>query len=613
MVGGVALVRFGAMPRRLPFASIAVSALLLLGGCGGSGSLEPDPEPTTPECPTVYPDVDGEGLGDDRSPITTCDPPAGYVEEGGDAEPECASNDTDDCGVCGGGDADKDCDGVCFGSAFVDGCGDCVGGATGDLPAASEDWDSDGRPDVCDQCPATPQDRFIVQWDAVPPFDGGGGPYTFSAELFEDGDVLLRYGSMQPFEASATVGAQDLAGAVGVTAGHDDTFAADHGAVRLAWSDEDGTYGVEPIDASGFAFNSVEQVGTSHVLGDDASTEVGLPFGFPLFGDATEAVRISSNGFLAFGEGELPGYDNTELPTGEGPGLVAVLWDDLNPGVGGSIYSHHVPADACERDCTGTWGGFAELDGCGVCAGGTTGVVAGANLDCAGVCDGSAFLDECGLCVGGTTGLDPSDPEACPNLPDFTPDPDYLAATLAVDYVDVADDSCLVAEGCVNGLGVRKVIRFGTRVGNVGTADFVLGVPPGPGHHWDACHEHYHYEDYADYQLLDALTGLPATKGHKNGFCLLDSGVFDPDIAEEYGSSCGFYTCSNQGIGAGCHDTYGPGLACQWIDVTGVDDGTYQITVTLNPDGNIAELDPSNNTATATVEMVGDEVSYIGP
>jgi len=35
--------------------------------------------------------------------------------------------------------------------------------------------------------------------------------------------------------------------------------------------------------------------------------------------------------------------------------------------------------------------------------------------------------------------------------------------------------------------------------------------------------------------------------------------------------------------------------------------------VTLNPDGNIAELDPSNNTATATVEMVGDEVSYIGP
>ena len=345
---------------------------LLIVACDGSGDPEPEPEPEPEQdCPTWYPDVDGDGLGDDRSPVTTCEEPDGYVTESGDPEPECATDDTDGCGVCGGGDADQDCAGVCLGAALVDACGTCVGG--------------------------------------------------------------------------------------------------------------------------------------------------------------------------------------------------------------------------------------------------TTGLEAGASVDCAGVCDGEAYIDECSLCVGGTTGVEPSDPEACPLLPDFTADQDYLAATLSVDYVDVGEDSCLVDEGCVHGLGLRKVIRFGTRVGNVGTADHVLGVPPGPGYHWDACHEHYHYADYADYQMLDVLSGLPVNEGHKNGFCLLDSGFYDPDLAEEYGSSCGFYTCSNQGIGVGCHDTYGPALACQWVDITGIEDGTYQVVVTLNPDGNIAELTPANNSATATVELVGDEVTYLGP
>ena len=70
-----------------------------------------------------------------------------------DPEPDCSSNDTDDCGVCGGNNADMDCAGVCFGNsttdcsggcggtASLDDCGVCSGGNTGLVPNADMDCD----------------------------------------------------------------------------------------------------------------------------------------------------------------------------------------------------------------------------------------------------------------------------------------------------------------------------------------------------------------------------------------------------------------------------------------------------------------------------------------
>ncbi|MEZ4471155.1 MAG: hypothetical protein R3F60_10220 [bacterium] len=60
------------------------------GVCGGPGPR------------TFYPDADGDGLGDGRLPVEACVAPARYVDNDADDEPECATNDTDDCGVCGG-------------------------------------------------------------------------------------------------------------------------------------------------------------------------------------------------------------------------------------------------------------------------------------------------------------------------------------------------------------------------------------------------------------------------------------------------------------------------------------------------------------------------------
>jgi hypothetical protein len=47
------------------------------------------------------------------------------------------------CGVCGGNDADKDCAGVCFGTATINSCELCVGGSTGLATDAGEDCNGD--------------------------------------------------------------------------------------------------------------------------------------------------------------------------------------------------------------------------------------------------------------------------------------------------------------------------------------------------------------------------------------------------------------------------------------------------------------------------------------
>ena len=46
---------------------------------------------------------------------------------------------------------------------------------------------------------------------------------------------------------------------------------------------------------------------------------------------------------------------------------------------------------------------------------------------------------------------------------------------------------------------------------------------------------------------------------------------------------CSFtYGCSTMGISKGCSDTYGSGISCQWVDITGLADGEYVLAVSTN-------------------------------
>ena len=77
------------------------------GECNGNGidEGECDCEGNLPQ-DFCY-DADGDGLGSGE-PFNSCTAPEGWVNDCSDTDPDCATNDTDDCGICGGNNS-------CFG------------------------------------------------------------------------------------------------------------------------------------------------------------------------------------------------------------------------------------------------------------------------------------------------------------------------------------------------------------------------------------------------------------------------------------------------------------------------------------------------------------------
>lgn len=147
----------------------------------------------------------------------------------------------------------------------------------------------------------------------------------------------------------------------------------------------------------------------------------------------------------------------------------------------------------------------------------------------------------------------------------------------------VEPDACTLYEGCVDGVGWRRVLRFDTKTANIGSRDLILGVPANHPdlYTYSPCHAHHHFDNYARYSLLSGNEQVAF--GHKQAFCLLDFEPWAwPDSSEE-----AFYTCFNQGLSIGWSDTYSAGLDCQWIDITELAPGEYTLRMEVNlpPEG----------------------------
>ena len=191
-------------------------------------------------------------------------------------------------------------------------------------------------------------------------------------------------------------------------------------------------------------------------------------------------------------------------------------------------------------------------------------------------------------------------------LPDLTIDAALLQRSLRVDEANFAADDCAVAEGCVGGTGLRRLLRFSTATPNVGGADLFVGNPnESPEAQWSACHGHFHMLDYAAYRLLRS-DGSVAAEGHKQAFCLMDT-----EALGTHGPTRAVYDCGYQGISRGWSDTYGSGLDCQWVDVTGVPEGAYQLEVVVNGAQRYPESDVSNNVARVPVFLSGDPATCV--
>lgn len=204
-------------------------------------------------------------------------------------------------------------------------------------------------------------------------------------------------------------------------------------------------------------------------------------------------------------------------------------------------------------------------------------------------------------------------------LPDLQPDQETLQTSISLDLLAFQPGHCVLlpADLCVGGPGSRKLLRFSVLAVNNGPADLVVGSP---SQHPDMfeyseCHGHYHFESFARYELRDLGGALVAT-GHKQSFCVEDTErVSDAaPIEAKYSCTLGDSNADAiQGVQAGWGDLYPSTLDCQWVDVTDVPPGDYQLTVFLNDASVLAEKDYSNNQTSVPVTIPGPTATEPSP
>ena len=131
---------------------------------------------------------------------------------------------------------------------------------------------------------------------------------------------------------------------------------------------------------------------------------------------------------------------------------------------------------------------------------------------------------------------------------------------------------------------------------------------------WHSGHGHFHLEGYASYRLLTNVGGNPGpvairsdgapAVSDKIGFCMIntDASFTMPNgqnsstlpgfnAAGQPSTSCGF----TQGIHVGKGDTYSSIYDGQWVDVTGVPNGSYFLEITVDALNVIQEVSDTNN------------------
>ena len=127
-------------------------------------------------------------------------------------------------------------------------------------------------------------------------------------------------------------------------------------------------------------------------------------------------------------------------------------------------------------------------------------------------------------------------------------------------------------------------------------------------------HNHWHFQDFASYELRAPETGDVIAATSKVSFCAVDFTPFDVTLLG-HPTDPYYDTCSEddtEGISVGWADTYTWPLAGQEIDIRDVPDGHYCLAVTGDPANILRESDESNNEAVSSVTLNGNSVTQSG-
>ncbi|WP_091448763.1 lysyl oxidase family protein [Actinokineospora iranica] len=259
-----------------------------------------------------------------------------------------------------------------------------------------------------------------------------------------------------------------------------------------------------------------------------------------------------------------------------------------------------------------------------------------------------------------------ADAEASFLLPDLRQAPVGCAGGHTGRPAACADwDVCLVADAsaangaCVATGPARAVrLRFTTAEDNVGDGPLLLyahrdstarptmtvrqafqsgvdgSIPPGHAqaqrpipttayYEPAATHEHWHLTDFTHFRLR-STDGTTLVTDRKNGFCLGDRypvadarwlpgkprGETSPAavLAQALrGNTCAHHQPAaldvTLGISVGYGDDYRHTVDFQWLDVTEVPSGVYDVVSTVNPDRTLLEKSYDNNTSSLAVDI----------
>ncbi|HXJ62751.1 MAG TPA: lysyl oxidase family protein, partial [Actinomycetota bacterium] len=127
-------------------------------------------------------------------------------------------------------------------------------------------------------------------------------------------------------------------------------------------------------------------------------------------------------------------------------------------------------------------------------------------------------------------------------------------------------------------------------------------------------HDHWHFEQFARYSLLDHTQSL-IVRSHKQSFCIAPTDAIDltlpgsvarPDVFGFFGN-CGSSTSVwvHEQMPLGWGDTYLQNVAGQAFNITDLPNGTYYVSVQVNPTGLLFEQTTSNDTALRKVILSG--------
>ena len=160
-------------------------------------------------------------------------------------------------------------------------------------------------------------------------------------------------------------------------------------------------------------------------------------------------------------------------------------------------------------------------------------------------------------------------------------------------YRYIPKNSCAIAEGCVGGVGWRRLLQFDASVVNQSSRALALGVITPHSElvkqnmfEFSACHGHFHFSHYGSFSFGKGMNQLNS----KKAFCLESTSRYSNNEQTPLHHP---YNCHNQGIAAGWGDDYIAGIECQWIDVTDVKGPAKTVLeFQVNPDQFLCEGKP---------------------